>query len=150
MVGDFTTKSGNMEAYRKLAMSLAEQFEIARIGQHSRTTNSHADALATLASAIPSDLRRTIQLERLCKPSITQSTPDPSREEPSVYMTETNITKDWMDPFVRYLKDNILPEKSDKAYGSKSKQPSIGYHPKASFLESHPPDLTFGVSPNTK
>jgi ribonuclease HI len=93
MMGNFATKSENMEAYRNLAMGLAEQFETVRIGQHSRTTNSHADALATLALAIPSDLWRTIQLERLCKPSISLSTPNPSGEEPCVYMTETYTTE---------------------------------------------------------
>jgi ribonuclease HI len=82
MTGSFAAKSGNMEAYRNLAISLAKQFQRVCIGQHSRTTNAHADALATLASAIPYDQRRTIQVERITEPSTSgesgSRSPDPS------------------------------------------------------------------------
>ena len=54
----------------KMAQKLFREFESAYIERFPRTSNSHADALATLASAIDSKLKRTIEVEFLPKPSI--------------------------------------------------------------------------------
>ncbi|MDR5650872.1 reverse transcriptase-like protein, partial [Staphylococcus nepalensis] len=63
-------KNQKIEAYSDEALSLIKQFDQAAVDSHPRSTNSHADALATLASAIPSDLKRTIKVEIQATPSL--------------------------------------------------------------------------------
>jgi ribonuclease HI len=84
MTRDFAAKCENMEAYRNLVLSLAKKFDLIIIGQHSRITNAHVDALATLASVIPSNHCRSIQVERLSQPSI-------SEQALCIYMADENL-----------------------------------------------------------
>jgi ribonuclease HI len=97
MTGNFLAKSENVGAYRNLAISLAKQFKTLCIGQHPRATNSHADALATLAMAIPWEQRRTIQIKRIDRPSI-------SGEIFAIYMADIGTTenndKNWTVSFI--------------------------------------------------
>lgn len=58
-----------MEAYMKLAQQLLKSFTSAYIKRFPRTNNSHADALATLASTVDLKMKRTIDVEYLPRPS---------------------------------------------------------------------------------
>lgn len=60
MSGQYTAKNQIMEAYMRLAQRLFKEFELAYIEKFPRTSSSRADALAALALAIDSDLKRTI------------------------------------------------------------------------------------------
>ena len=70
LTGEYAARNPRMEAYMKLAQKLFREFESAYIERFPRTNNSHADALTTLASAVNSKLRRTIEVEFLPRPSM--------------------------------------------------------------------------------
>lgn len=57
-------------AYMWLAQKLFKEFKSTYIEQFPRTSNSHADALATLASIVDSSLKRTIEVDYLPRPII--------------------------------------------------------------------------------
>ena len=59
-----------MAAYLARAKELLSKFERAEVQQIGRESNSHADALARLASTIESGNRRTVEVGTLEKPSI--------------------------------------------------------------------------------
>lgn len=53
----------------KLAQQLLKTFTSAYVERFPKTNNSHADALATLASVVDSKTKRTIDVEYLPRPS---------------------------------------------------------------------------------
>ena len=53
-----------------MAQKLIKEFKTTYIEKFPRTSNSHADALTTLASAIDSKMKRTIEVEYLPKPGV--------------------------------------------------------------------------------
>ena len=59
-----------MGAYMRMVQKLIKGFRTAYVERFPRTNNSHANALATLASAVDSKLKRTIEVEYLPRPSI--------------------------------------------------------------------------------
>ncbi|MDR5650774.1 hypothetical protein, partial [Staphylococcus nepalensis] len=67
---EFVVKNQRIEKYRDLALKLMKEFSFIEVDQHPRSTNAHADALATLASAIPSELQRSVLVEFIANPSI--------------------------------------------------------------------------------
>lgn len=64
---EYAASNQMMEAYMNLAQRLFKDFDSAYIEWFSRSNNSHADALATFASAINSTNKRTIEVEFLPK-----------------------------------------------------------------------------------
>uniref|UniRef100_A0A2N9I3L0 Integrase catalytic domain-containing protein n=1 Tax=Fagus sylvatica TaxID=28930 RepID=A0A2N9I3L0_FAGSY len=81
-------------------------FETVRIEQIGRNLNNHADALATLASVLSADFKRFIPIETLTTPSIDQ---------PANYINAITVGPCWMDPYVTYLKEGVLPEQKKEA-----------------------------------
>lgn len=67
---EYATKNEMIGAYISLAKKLIKEFRMAYIERFPRTRNSHANALATLASAVDSSLKRTIEVKYLLKSSI--------------------------------------------------------------------------------
>ena len=67
---------------------------------------SHADALATLASVLRADFKRFIPIETLATPSIAM---------PACHIHTIMVGPCWMDPYVLYLKEGILPEQRKEA-----------------------------------
>ena len=59
-----------MAAYLTHAKELLSQFQRVEVQQIGRESNSHADALASLASAVEAGNRRIVEVETLEKPSI--------------------------------------------------------------------------------
>ena len=86
----------------RLAQKLIISFKTAYIEKFPRTSNSHADTLATLASIVDSKLKRMIEVEYLLKPSI-----DPGGQR-TVFDIETDLGISWMDPIISYLRDGTL------------------------------------------
>ena len=68
--GDYQARDDRMAAYLAHTKELLSQFEKAEIRQVSRQSNSHADALASLASAVEAGNRRIVEVETLREPSI--------------------------------------------------------------------------------
>lgn len=67
---EYAARNQRMEAYMRLAQKLFRSFNSACIERFPRTSNSHADALATIALAVKSNMERTIEVEFLPRPII--------------------------------------------------------------------------------
>ncbi len=74
--------------------------------------NSHTDALATLAFVLSADFKWFIPIETLAAPSIAL---------PACHAVAVGPC--WMDPYVLYLKEGILPEQRKKAEVIRRKAP---------------------------
>uniref|UniRef100_A0A2N9GLC3 Integrase catalytic domain-containing protein n=1 Tax=Fagus sylvatica TaxID=28930 RepID=A0A2N9GLC3_FAGSY len=72
----------------------------------SRFISSHANALATLASVLNANFKRFIPIETLVAPSIAMS---------ACRINTITIGPCWMDPYVLYLKEGILPQQKKEA-----------------------------------
>ncbi|XXG69133.1 hypothetical protein AAC387_Pa06g2072 [Persea americana] len=64
-----------MAAYLAHAKGLLSEFERAEVQQIGRESNSHADALSSLASTVEAGNRRTVEVETLQEPSIELQRP---------------------------------------------------------------------------
>ena len=76
-------------------------FQMVRVKQIGRNLNSHADALATLASILSADFKRFISIETLATPSIAML---------ACHIHTITVGLCWMDPYVHYIKEGVLPE----------------------------------------
>ncbi|XXG47631.1 hypothetical protein AAC387_Pa02g2245 [Persea americana] len=87
-----------MAAYLARAKELLSQFERAEVQQIDKESNSHANALASLASAIEAGNKRTVEVETLQEPSIEL--------QPPRQLMCIDLGPSWMDPITAYLKDD--------------------------------------------
>ncbi|KAI5350813.1 hypothetical protein L3X38_003704 [Prunus dulcis] len=106
VTADFAAKDASMYAYLSTAHQLLQSFQAYEIKQIPRSENSHADALARLASAINDKVGRKVPVEILAQPSTVAS------ETCTVQYEDT-----WMSPIYSYLTNGTLPE--DKAQAQK-------------------------------
>ncbi|KAI5351623.1 hypothetical protein L3X38_004514 [Prunus dulcis] len=95
---EFTAKDASMTAYLQHARHLLATFHAHSIKQVPRLENSHADALARLASALEQGMGRHIHIEFLAQPS-TQA--------PLICTIDHSPT--WMDPILQFLQNQTLP-----------------------------------------
>ena len=58
-----------MSAYLAVARTLFAEFGLTHVAQIGREHNSHVDILAKLATALESDIQRTVCIETLEQPS---------------------------------------------------------------------------------
>ena len=65
--------------------------------------NNHVDALVGLSSALDHQLKRSILMEYLDKPSI--------KAEPTTEVSHVSITPNWQSSIIDYLVNDILPTK---------------------------------------
>ncbi len=106
-----------MSAYLLVVQFLLSKFEFTRVEQIGREHNSHADILAKLATALETDLHRTISVEVLDSPSFQSCGSDT--------ISTSGSGSSWMDPLVAYLRDNHLPE--DQKAANIIKRKALGY-----------------------
>uniref|UniRef100_A0A2N9GLJ3 Uncharacterized protein n=1 Tax=Fagus sylvatica TaxID=28930 RepID=A0A2N9GLJ3_FAGSY len=112
--GEYQARDDRMLAYLAAARTLLAEFNSTHIAQIEREHNSHVDILAKLATALESDIQRTVCIETLDQPSFQD-------QEVSVYSVSSQPS--WMDPILSYLKDNKLPEDKKEAKMIKRKAP---------------------------
>lgn len=93
----------------RLPQKLFGNFKSTQIERLPQTSNSHTDALATLASAIESEMKRTIGVEFLPRLIIMA---DQNRN--MVFDNEANLGVYWMDLMIHYFKDGSIPTDSGK------------------------------------
>ncbi|KAJ8632913.1 hypothetical protein MRB53_026249 [Persea americana] len=105
--GDYQARDVRMAAYLARARGLLSQFERTEVRQIGRESNSHANALASLTSAVEASEKRTIEVETLREPSI-------DLQQPRQLMC-LDLGPSWMDPIIAYLKDDQLPEDRTEA-----------------------------------
>uniref|UniRef100_A0A2N9I4J6 Uncharacterized protein n=1 Tax=Fagus sylvatica TaxID=28930 RepID=A0A2N9I4J6_FAGSY len=104
--GEYMARDERMAAYLLKVQTAMTDFETVRIEQIGRNLNNHADALATLASVLSADFKRFIPIETLTTPSTDQ---------PANYINAITVGPCWMDPYVTYLKEGVLPEQKKEA-----------------------------------
>jgi hypothetical protein len=105
-----------MLSYLSITKSLLSKFDFVQVEQIRREHNSHAYILAKLATALESDLYRTVTVEVLSTPSTLIDTVD--------RMCSASSEASWMDPLIAYLRDDCLPEDPKAANIIKRKAPS--------------------------
>ena len=99
ILGDYAAKDEKMKTYLVEAKKLLGKFKHVQIEHISRDLNGHADALASLASAVAPELRRTISIGVQSLPSVGEVINE---------VCSVDQSHSWMSPILAYLKDDIL------------------------------------------
>uniref|UniRef100_A0A2N9HTD2 Integrase catalytic domain-containing protein n=1 Tax=Fagus sylvatica TaxID=28930 RepID=A0A2N9HTD2_FAGSY len=113
--GEYLAWDERMLSYFSIVMSLLSKFDFVQVEQIKRKHDSHADILAKLATALETDLYRTVTVEVLSTPSTLIDTVD--------RVCSTSSVASWMDPLIAYLRDDCLPEDPKAASIIKRKAP---------------------------
>ena len=82
-------------------------FDLFSLSHISRSGNTHADSLTTLATSSVGGLSRIVFVKHLDRASEVA--------KGMVCIHEVRVGPSWMDPIVKFLKDNILPEEKSEA-----------------------------------
>ena len=91
------------------------KFEYFNLSHIPRSENTHADSLATLATSSAQNLPRVIIVEDLC-------TPTPTGKD-VLQVHQVNLVPSWMDPILKFLKSDTLPEEKMEAEKIRRKAP---------------------------
>ena len=106
-----------MQDYLNQVRHLQSGFESFSLQQIPRSSNTHVDFLATLATSSVRSLPRVILVEDLCKPT--------EMKGERVLIHQIMVGPSWMDPIVLFLKDDILPEEKGEANKVRRKAPRL-------------------------
>lgn len=103
----------------RLAQKLFRDFnsDIERFPQISDNHGDTLATLATLASAVELEMKRTIEVDYLPRPSIEA---EQEMVQNIVIDIETYLGISWMDLIIHYFKDGSLPEDNSEAYRIKA------------------------------
>ena len=80
-----------------------ESFDVSHV---SRSGNTHADSLVTLATSSTQGLPRVILVEDLCKAD--------GVKEDIVQIHQVRVGPSWMNPIMSFLKDDTVPEEKSE------------------------------------
>ena len=100
--GELEARDARMQEYLSRVKRLQPDFNFFNLSHVPRSGNTHADSLATLATSSIGDLPRIILVEHLHRANEVI--------KGMVHVHEVRVSPSWMDPIVRFLKDDILPE----------------------------------------
>ena len=99
--GEMEARDVRMQEYLNQVKCLRPSFDLFSLSHISKSGNTHADSLATLATSSARKLPRIILVEHLSKASkIAKDT---------ICAHEVRVGPSWMDPIVAFLKNDILP-----------------------------------------
>ena len=102
--GEMEARDVRMQEYLNQVKLLRPSFNLFSLSHISRSGNTHADSLATLATSSVGKLPRIILVEHLSKVA-----------KDMVHAHEIRVGPSWMDPIVTFLKDDILSEEKSEA-----------------------------------
>ncbi|XP_065619262.1 uncharacterized protein LOC136063187 [Quercus suber] len=105
--GEFEAKDERMQGYLSQVKRLQLEFDSFSLLHIPRNGNVHADSLATLATSSAQDLSRVILIEDLHRPIEIR------REVAQVHQIRAELS--WMDPIIKFLKKDTLPEERGEA-----------------------------------
>ena len=105
--GELKARDTRMQEYLIQVKLLQLDFDLFSVSHFSRSGNTHADSLATLATSSAGSLPRFILVEHLNKAN--------EIAKGMVCIHEVRVGPNWMDPIVKFLKNNVLPEEKSKA-----------------------------------
>ncbi|XP_075659037.1 uncharacterized protein LOC142628890 [Castanea sativa] len=113
--GTLEAKDPRMQEYLTRARYLESKFESFILLHVSRSMNTHANSLATLATSSPQSLPRVILVEDLFKPS--------GMSVDTIRVHQIKVEPSWMDPIMSFLRSNVLPEEKSEADKIRRKAP---------------------------
>ena len=113
--GDLEARDPRMQEYLSQVRRIQTKFEFFDLSHISRSENTHADSLATLATSSAQDLPRVILVEDLCTPTPLH------KDMPRIHQIKLELS--WMDPISLFLARDILPEKKSEAEKVRRKAP---------------------------
>ena len=105
--GEMEAKDVRMQEYLNQVKRLRLVFDLFSLSHISRSGNTYADSLATLATSSAGQLPRIILVEHLGRARKIMK--DTTR------VHEIRVGPSWMNPIVAFLKDDILPEGKSEA-----------------------------------
>ena len=105
--GELEARGQRMQGYLGKARQLQFGFESFSLQQVLRSSNTHADSLATLETSSEQDLPWVILIEDLVRPA--------KLEVMTVGVYHIKISSSWMDLIVLFLKEGALPFESGEA-----------------------------------
>ncbi|BFG32443.1 hypothetical protein CerSpe_187170 [Prunus speciosa] len=140
--GEYMAKHPRMILYLDKVQELLKALPTFTIQQVPRAENAHADALASLGSALDTQFRRSIPVEHLDRPSIEEIEPIDAMqidEDPS-----------WQDPIIDYLMNGNLPMNKSEARKVQQKAARYYMHGNKPVRRSYSgPHLTYIKYPQT-
>ena len=95
-----------MQEYLDQAKRLRSRFDSFSLLHISRSGNTHADSLATLATSSTQCLPRVILVEDLHRPSVVKTE--------VIHVHSVRVGPSWMDPLILFLKEDALPEEKSE------------------------------------
>ncbi|XP_056866528.1 uncharacterized protein LOC130512491 [Raphanus sativus] len=137
--GDYDARNDRMDAYLRVVQELAREFDFFELTKVPRGENVCADALAALGSKLHDQVKRTIPIHRIDRPSIDSSSDESSPIAPIFATTRRSTTDqtdaempdrddtpvDWRTEFLDYLVREELPK--DKWAARRLKRRSAHY-----------------------
>ena len=105
--GELEARDARMQEYLSQVKRLQASFDLFSLSHNSRSGNTHANSLATLATSSIGGLPRIILIEHLGKANEVA--------KGMVRVHEVRVGPSWMDPIVKFLKDDIMPEERSEA-----------------------------------
>ncbi|XP_075633839.1 uncharacterized protein LOC142606361 [Castanea sativa] len=105
--GKLEARDPRMQEYLARVKYLQSKFESFTLVHVSRSMNTHADSLATLATSSAQSLPQVILVEDLCKPS--------RMHYDIIRVHQIWVGPSWMDPIVSFLKNDVLLEEKSEA-----------------------------------
>ncbi|XP_050267271.1 uncharacterized protein LOC126712106 [Quercus robur] len=113
--GELEARDPRMQGYLSQVRRMQTKFESFDLSHIPRGENTHADSLATLATSSVRNFPRLIIVEDLCTPT------SPEKDVCQVY--QTSLAPSWMDPILKFLESDILPEEKVEAEKIRRKAP---------------------------
>ena len=113
--GDLEARDSRMQEYLCQIKSIQEKFEAFNLSHVSRSGNTHADSLATLAMFSAQDLPRVVLVEDLYTHTSAH------HGIPRIHQIE--LGSSWMDSISLFLEKDVLPEEKYEADKVRRKAP---------------------------
>ena len=113
--GELEARDARMQEYLSQVRRVQMKFESFDLSHIPRGENTRANSLATLATSSAWNLPWVIIVEDLC-------TPAPARKD-ELQVHQVNLAPSWMDPILKFLESDILPEKKIEAEKIRRKAP---------------------------
>ena len=105
--GELKARDARMQEYLSQVKCLQPDFDLFSLSHISRSGNTHVDSLATLATSSTRGLPRIILVKHLGRVNEVA--------KGMVRIHEVIVGLSWIDPIVKFLKDDILPEGESEA-----------------------------------
>ncbi|XP_050280962.1 uncharacterized protein LOC126721919 [Quercus robur] len=113
--GELEARDPRMQGYLSQVRRMQTKFESFDLAHIPRGENTHVDSLATLATSSVRNFPRLIIVEDLHTPT--------SPENGVCQVYQANLAPSWMDPILKFLESDILPEEKVQVEKIRRKAP---------------------------